>query len=412
MKIAYFVLQFPALSETFVLNQITGLIDLGHSVDIYALRRTRDKYLHPDIIKYQLLDRTKYFEMPKKRFLRIISGFKIAKRMLMTRPRLAFNSINPFINGYQAISLKLLHLAACFDKPYDIMHCHFGPVGRIGSLLKDIEAPIKKYLTSFHAADLTVYLRKNDRNSYQQLFKNCDLILPISYRWKDKLIELGCDKQKIKVHRMGVNCKLFNYKKRGFPKDGAIKLISVARLVEKKGIEYGIRAISNLIKENKKLEYNIVGDGPLKTNLYELIKKMNIKDNVRLLGKKTQNEVRNLLDQSHILLAPSVTAENGDQEGIPVALMEAMAMGLPVISTQHSGIPELIENGVSGLLVPERDVEALTEALRFSLNNPSICEKYSGKARSRIEQEYDIDKLNIELEALFSELLSNSQGIS
>lgn len=408
MNIAIFVRKFPALSETFVLNQITGLIDLGHSVDIYALESKKEDKIHPDVEKYKLLDRTTYVRIPKERIHRLRNALTILAKKSFKNPRLYLNAINPFKNGKLAASLKLLHMAGYFDKPYDILHCHFGPIGNMGIQLKLIDAPIKKYITTFHAADLTVFFNTNDESSYSNLFDTCDLILPISYRWKEKLAELGCDRNKIVVHRMGVNCRLFNYRERIYPKHGNVKLISVARLTEKKGIKYSIQALSNLIQQFKNVEYNIVGEGPLKKELIELVNQINLNDYVQLLGQKSQDEVRILLDQSHILIAPSVTAKDGDQEGIPVALMEAMAMGLPVISTQHSGIPELIENNVSGLLVPERDEKALEKAISFLLSNPGKWAQYGQKGRKRIEEEYEINKLNKKLEANFSELLTNN----
>jgi colanic acid/amylovoran biosynthesis glycosyltransferase len=207
---------------------------------------------------------------------------------------------------------------------------------------------------------------------------------------------------------MGVDCNLFKFKRRIYTEKGKIKLISVARLTEKKGLKYSILALGNLIQQHKNVEYNIVGDGPLKKDLTDLVNKLNLNDNVRLLGQKSQTEVRELLDQSHILIAPSVTAKDGDQEGIPVAIMEAMAMGLPVISTLHSGIPELIENNVSGFLVPERDEIALGNAMLHLLNNPHNWGLYGKNGRKRIEEEYEVNKLNKKLEANFLKLLTNS----
>lgn len=410
MNIAIFVRKFPALSETFVLNQITGLIDAGHSVDIYALDSKKEDKVHPDVEKYHLLDRTTYVKIPKERFQRGFNALKILLKKSYKNPKIYFNSINPFKNGKLAMSLKLLHIADYFDKPYDILHCHFGPIGIIGIQLKMVEAPIKKYVTTFHAADLTVFFNNNDKSTYSKLFDTCDLMLPISYRWKAKLTDLGCDPNKIIVHRMGVDCKLFNFKERIYPDNRVVKLISVSRLTEKKGIKYSILALSKIIHQYKNLHYHIVGDGPLKNELAELVNNLKLTSNVHMLGQKSQDEVRNLLDQSHILIAPSVTAENGDQEGIPVAIMEAMAMGLPVISTQHSGIPELITNGVNGLLVPERDEEALEKAISFLLNNPGKWGQYGQKGRNRVEEEYEIKNLNKKLEAHFYELLNNDSN--
>lgn len=113
-----------------------------------------------------------------------------------------------------------------------------------------------------------------------------------------------------------------------------------------------------------------------------------------MVGPKSQQQVIEILDKAHILLAPSVTDKNGDQEGIPVVLMEAMAMGLPLVSTQHSGIPELIKNGVSGFLVPERNVEALFDKLKYLVDNSHMWPKMGRHGRNCVKEHYDINKLN------------------
>ena len=126
--------------------------------------------------------------------------------------------------------------------------------------------------------------------------------------------------------------------------------------------------------------------------------------NIKLSGWKRQSEVMEHLDNSHILLAPSVTAKDGDQEGIPLALMEAMAMGLPVISTLHSGIPELIENGVTGFLVPEKDASALFHTLKHLIQNPDLCLTIGKNGRKYVEEHHDIFKLNKKLEKIFTNI--------
>jgi colanic acid/amylovoran biosynthesis glycosyltransferase len=151
--------------------------------------------------------------------------------------------------------------------------------------------------------------------------------------------------------------------------------------------------------------YNIVGEGPLKDDLQALIIELNAQGYVNLLGSKTQPEVLSLLEKSHILLAPSITAKNGDQEGIPVTLMEAMAMGMPVLSTKHSGIPELVQDGVSGVLVPERDIETLLNKLNYLIRHHDNWPAMGRHGRNHIRNEYDINILNDKLERIYLGLL-------
>jgi colanic acid/amylovoran biosynthesis glycosyltransferase len=183
--------------------------------------------------------------------------------------------------------------------------------------------------------------------------------------------------------------------------------VTIARLVEKKGVEYGIRAVAKLVRAKLSIEYHVIGDGPLREDLRQLIQELDANDTVKLLGWKQQQEVVEILNNAHIMLAPSVTSQDGDQEGIPVSLMEAMARGLPIVSTQHSGIPELIENGVSGFLVPEQDVDALAEKLGYLIEHPEVWPEMGRAGRVYVEKHYDINKLNNQLVEIYQKLLTD-----
>jgi len=403
MRILFIVGRFPLLSETFILNQITGLIDRGHEVDIYSTGSANNSTVHSDIEKYHLLDHT-YFRssIPHCRLLRLLkglalltAGFKepdtILRSMCILRYIVSTGSTLAF---YEAIPLLQ-------RPPYDIVHCHFGPNGNRGRLLRELGVLQGKLITTFHGFDLTIHLQKQGENIYNQLFDTGDLFLPVSNRWKKRLIELGCDAKRIVVHRMGVDCRKFSFEPRQFSKNSKVRLVSVARFVEKKGLEYGIRAVAKLAKINKNIEYTIVGDGPLNDYLQDLVEELGVTDTIHMLGPKPQHQVIQILDRAHILLAPSVTDKNGDQEGIPVILMEAMAMGLPIVSTQHSGIPELIQDSVTGFLVPERDVEALFDKLKYLVKHPEIWPEMGHHGRKYVQEHYDINKLNDRLVEIY-----------
>ena len=128
----------------------------------------------------------------------------------------------------------------------------------------------------------------------------------------------------------------------------------------------------------------------------------------KLLGWKTHEEVKVLLKESHVLVAPSLTSEGGDQEGIPNAIKEAMASGLPVISTFHSGIPELVTDGVSGLLVPERDAASIADSLAYLISHPEICNEMGQAGRMQVEQKFDTNLLNKQLEELYLGLMQKA----
>ena len=203
---------------------------------------------------------------------------------------------------------------------------------------------------------------------------------------------------------MGIDCQKFTFTPRQPHPDGQIRLVTIARLVEKKGIEYSIRAVAKLSQIDPNLKYNIVGDGELRESLECLIQELDVGDTIKLLGWKDSKEIIKILNSAHIFLAPSVTSHNGELEGIPVVLMEAMAMGLPVVSTQHSGIPELVEDGVSGFLVPERDSEALAEKINYLIQHPDIWVQMGKEGRLQVEKFHNIDRLNERLIEIYQKL--------
>lgn len=411
MKIAFILYHFPALSQTFVLNQITGLLDYGYEVDIYAKSPGKQLMIHVDIERYNLLERTFYYgsaseRLPENKFVRLTKAMGLIIKHIRKKPAPLLNALNIFKFGRTASSLGIFYTVIPFleaDK-YEIVHCHFGPNGNLAVLLKDVGAIKGKILTTFHG-EAGYTNEKRHEKGFKPLFEKGDLILPVSEREKQCLIELGCSPQKIVVHRMGVDLKKFIFIPRRLRDDGKVHLLTVARLAEKKGVKYGIQAVTNALKKYPNIEYRIAGDGPLKSDLQNLIDALNVSDKVKILGWKRQEEIVGLMKGADILLAPSVTSEDGDQEGIPVVLMEALAQGLPVISTQHAGIPELVQDGEFGFLVPERDVDALTEKLEYLVEHPETWPEMGRAGRDYVERYYDINKLNDQLIQLYQRLL-------
>jgi colanic acid/amylovoran biosynthesis glycosyltransferase len=226
------------------------------------------------------------------------------------------------------------------------------------------------------------------------------------------LIELGCDERKVIVHRAGVDTARFEYRPRTRHIDGPVRLLTIARLVEIKGINYAIQAVANALKRGQDLQYKIAGDGPLRNSLEGLIEKLGVGDKIKLLGWQDQEGAIGLLRKADILLAPSVTGGDGNQEGIPVVLMEALAQGIPVITTRHSGIPELVRDEEFGLLVPERDPDALAEKLQYLIEHPERWAEMGRKGREQVEEHFNIDKLNDRLVEIYRELGSREPRVS
>ena len=407
MRIAFIVDKFPALSQTFVLNQIAGLIGQGHELDIYARMPSDYQLFHPDIERYDLVRRTHYWHLPREFILRELKGSERPSPDKYTSRSLARRILNFLRYGRKMKAAMSFYETMSFliSQQYDIMHCHFGPNAIVGAHLRASGFIKAKLITAFHGYDVYRRFSSSGRDAYRRLFNEGDIFMPVSSHMIKHLIDLGCDEDKIMLHHMGVEIDRFSFRSHRSGSKDAVRLISIGRFVEKKGIEYGIRAVAKLIKSNKKIVYNIVGDGLLKNKLQRVVEELGIGPVVKFLGWKGHDEIAGLLADSDILLAPSVTGEDGDKEGIPVAIMEAMAIGLPVLATEHSGIPELIEDGISGFLVPERDVDSLAEKLDYLAGHPEVWPEMGRAGRAFVEKHHDIDKLNDRLVEIYKGLL-------
>jgi colanic acid/amylovoran biosynthesis glycosyltransferase len=221
-------------------------------------------------------------------------------------------------------------------------------------------------------------------------------------------VKLGCDPQKLIVHRLGTELKKPSLLPTGPVRDGKIVVLTIARLVEKKGVEFGIRAVAKLLKKHPEIEYIIVGDGPRRSSLQRLIESLGAGENIQLVGLKDQAEIADLLENSDVLLAPSITPESGDEEGTPVVIMEAFAQGLPVVSTHHAGIPEVVKDGISGFLVAERDVDALAAKLEVAIADPQLRLRMGECGRALVEEEYDNNKLNDRLVRIYHQAITGT----
>ena len=401
MKIAVVISEFPSLNETFILDHITGLIDRGHDVDIYATAPEALPKFHGEVKRYDLLSRTVYrdsekFTAPRNGILGVLRGAPLLARGLLKKPRATLNSLNVFRLGREASSLSALYKAAPFFNAgaYDIVHCHFLDNGKLAVFLRELGVIQGKIVTSIHGYGRAHFTKSGTQRPFAELFEKGHLFLTCSEHMKRWFVQQGAGKEKIIVHRYGVDLSRFIARTPSPDNDGPVCLLSIGRLVEKKGFEYGIRGVARILRRFPDIRYNIVGDGPERPKLERLIVELGIANNVRLLGWQEREEVLRLLERTHMFLAPSVTSHTGDQEGIPLVLHEAMASGLPVVSTYHTGIPELVHDGESGFLVPERDAEALANRLTCLMEQRAIWSEMGQKGRKHVEEFNDLEKQN------------------
>lgn len=376
LKISFRVGLFPKRSETFVLNQIKGFIERGHEVSVLADDLSPEAANEPPptwqaqlhsidfLTPAGALSRKLYEKLPPslRRMLR-----KQAERRMCARA--------------------------------DVVICNFGWFGESVSASLTTENQTK-IVTIFHGADMSRSLLDNSENPYRTLFKRGDLHLPISAFWRNQLIQLGAPIERIALQRMGVDLDQFVFTPRPSIVERTFRFITVCRLVEKKGIVYALEAMAALaqLPGAPDFSFEIFGDGPLNGELRQHSLRLGLENRVVFRGDVSHSTVAISMASADAFVLPSVVAADGDMEGIPVSLMEAMASGLPVISTYHSGIPELIRNEENGLLALERDVSALANALMRTMTDPVGRRDRAEAAVRTVDESFNMKKLHDQLE--------------
>lgn len=381
MKIAYLLHNFPKLSESFVLNEIVELIRRGHDVQIYSLYDLKESIVHEEIQKYDILNRTHYMSP-----INTADYFRISKNFLI----LSYQNLRQL--KISKIEFKNNIKIACFatdinKRKMDLIHTHFATMGPLAETLSKLTG--LPYTLTAHAYD--IYMNPNVKQ-LKHTMENAESVITISEYNKKYMRELGVTNN-IEVVRCGLNLDKFNLinnKRRTINKDGNIKILTTARLVEKKGIEYLIKAVPLVTEEIKNCKFTIIGGGPLEGILHNLSAELGVDRYIDFKGNVSDSELIQYYQNSDIFILPCVVTENGDCDGIPVAMMEAMAVGLPVISTNVSGIPELVEDGVSGILVQPKDDKAIADAIVALCSDRELRVRMGELGRKIIERKFNI----------------------
>ena len=348
MKIAYILHTFPKISESFILNEIVELIKKGHDISIFSMHRPKEKVMHREVENYKILERTHYFTLLPS----IKAPFHYIRYLMKT-----------LYNGGLMSPLKLLKIpyfaAAIEETRADLIHTHFAFMGKAARKISHVTGV--PYSLTTHAVD--IYMNP-DFKELRETMDDAAVVVTISDYNKNYLEKEVKTKSRIEVVRCGIDLAKFDVRKRsrGTKNKKKIKLLCVGRLIEKKGIEYLIKALPLLLVSVPDCELTIIGSGPLYKDLLKLTRALGVGRNVYFKSSVSDAELTQYYIDSDIFVLPCVIARNGDRDGIPVSIMEAIAMGLPVISTNISGIPELVKDG-AGILVPPKDEKAIADAI-------------------------------------------------
>ncbi|MBN2535258.1 MAG: glycosyltransferase [Spirochaetales bacterium] len=406
LRICYLLHTFPKLSETFILNEI---LSISKYVDFYILADKKETN-NRDIPDARQIDRERIMYLPQN-----LSTWRKICRIAATISKIPFPGLINLCLGaflYPAgISIQALIFykeLKIIEGKIDIFHCEFATYGRHLAFLHYLHLLKKPFVTAFRGNDISGYVTKHGWKAYKILFKESAAFLPICYYFARLLIKNECQANKIITHRSPINISQFKKRKNKPPEYPPVKLICIGRLYPKKGLHLAIQCTAELFSDGLKPTLEIIGRGPEKERLKGLAAFLGIESIVTFTDSLENSKIPGKLAEADFFLSLNCTGKNGDKEGIPNTIKEAMAVGVPVIAARHSGIPELVIHGQTGFLVPENDYQKAAEIIKTIIHTPDESTAYIiENARRHIETHYDMNILSHELYHIYKNLLTD-----
>ena len=405
LRVAYIMSRFPKLTETFILFEMTAVERQGVDIWLFPLLHEREATMHPEAAPY----------VARATYLPFLSARILASQWAFLRrsPRRYLGALgtmiagtwrNPnFLVGGIGIFPKVVHAAGLMERDgVRHVHCHFATHPALAGLLIHRLTGIPYSFTA-HGSDLHV-----DRTMLCQKVAEAAFAVTIS---KDNRAvferECGAPIPTLEVIHCGVDTAAFHPVPRATDVGRPMAILAIGTLHEVKGQTHLIEACRRLAADGVDFVCRFIGDGPDRPALERQIAEAGLTDRVELLGQRPRDEVIGLLGTSDVLVAPSVPTKGGKREGIPVVLMEAMSAGLPVVASSLSGIPELVADGVTGLLVPPGDPAAIAAALRRLADDPDLRTRLGVAARGRVVADFDVDRSATRLISRFAAVVGS-----
>lgn len=393
-RIAVVIETFPALSEPWIVNHVVKLIEGGANVTIISSDLRRDFVLNDDVVKYKLIDRAVEIDIPVGRFRRVLGALSLFRKCGNKDRFLLLKTLNFRKFRKSALNLTLFYKAYHFlaQPTFDLIHCHFAPTGAMVASLKEIGAVTSPIVVTTHGYDVNIVPRYQGVDCYRHLFGVADVITAVSQFTRNKLVDLNCPPEKCLVWPMGVAFADF------VPHDysrtvSSFTLLAVGRLIEAKGFGVCIRAVFEMQKTVPNVRLLVAGTGPDESSLRELVRELRLEERIFFLGAKTPQELKRIYATSDVLVVPSIVQADGTEDAFPVVVLEGMASALPVIGSNIGGIPEAIDDGETGFLVPQDDPVAIARACIYLNDNPDVIKKMGLRGRKKAKENYGLDVL-------------------
>jgi colanic acid/amylovoran biosynthesis glycosyltransferase len=302
-----------------------------------------------------------------------------------------------YYRGELQVIIKILE-----RRPADLMHVYFGHTGvHLLPFIKEWDQPC---VVSFHGMDIQPRPEQPGYDDQmREMLRTVPLLLARSRSLMERLEAMGAPADRLRLNRTGIPLDDFPEVARTAPADGAWRLVQACRLIAKKGLRTALEAFARLHASHPQARFTIAGDGPLRHELEKWINELGLAGAVALRGFVSQKELNALYAASHLFLHPSEMTADQNQEGVPNSMLEAMATGLPVVATLHGGIPEAVTHEQNGLLVPERNPEALFGALHRLTSAPELLGEYGRAAATAVREEFSQQRAIERLESFYDE---------
>ena len=383
-RIGYVVKMFPRFSETFILNELLELERRGFQITVYSLKHPTPGPVHPDVARL----RARVVVLPERPVHWLTRGVRDAARAFVARPGVASRTLVYVITRgthqawkrfFQASSL----VADLRRHPVDRLHAHFASapsrVAWFASLLADVP-----FSFTAHAKD--IYQQGTDIDLLRAKVAAAEFVVTVSDFNRAHLAQLTGDGARIRRLYNGVDLERFT------PARGLREplVLAVGRLVEKKGFDVLLEAWPAVHAACEGARLVVIGSGPEQERLQALADRLGIRDQVTWAGPLPQDDVRAWLARTRVFCLPCRVARDGNRDGLPTVLLEALAAGVPCVSTTVTGIPEIVRDGCEGRLVPPDDAGSLAGALIGLLHDDDACARMGHRARARAEQGFDL----------------------
>jgi colanic acid/amylovoran biosynthesis glycosyltransferase len=394
LKVAYIMSRFPKLTETFILYEMLAMQKQGIQVEVYPLLRERTEVMHPEAMP--LVQAAHYQPFLSASIVRANLHFLWKKpraylKTLWDLLRANWGSFG-FLTGALGIFPKVVRFAYQMQKEgINHVHAHFAShPAAAGFIIKRLVGI--PYSFTAHGSDL-----HRDRHMLCEKVAEAAFVAAISDYNKELILSecRGKYRDKVTVIHCGVDTEVFRSRSGKTPHENGenpFLILCIGTLHEVKGQAYLIEACRKLQESGIEFVCHFVGDGPDRKLLTALADQAGLLEKIRFHGRLTREEIARLLQDADVLAAPSVPTRDGRREGIPVVLMEAMGSAVPVVASNISGIPELVKDGYTGLLVPPRDAISLAKALERYYRDPGLRGRLGHVGRDKVVGDFDLHK--------------------